>query len=406
MEEDETSSRFAHCALPLSTSVSKPATLNTDEYNVRAEELAMHECQKGYVVERELTETEMVTTSCGSLIPGTPDGGFINSEGKLRLVQVVRVPLLPEMSADTVGDTLYETVLTKVVKSQMWMKEMCTFSYTRQRNGALKACIEAYGHELQEFIIFCWLPAVGAYRECLRQSDSLLWSEALIANVRSGGWPFALKMMVPAERDNLFPESFGLRNERRTKKNLFNDLCYFLNCTSFCEEDDEDTLMQWDLFGDELDEDVEVQDTASTEAAEVMYWISLAIQLIEDSVDAAEVELQAVFALIVSAEHASLRSYPTALNMFYWRSVQTSLANTTQNPRVSRRRFGLAKVRLDVGGLPWCIQRGWRALHREIGGPLITQGLPWWDSRRKRGTQARPPILVHISDLMGYNPCA
>jgi len=304
----------------------------------------------------------------------------------------VRVPLLPEMNADTVGDTLYDTVLTKVVKSQMWTKEMCTCSYPRQHNEALEVCIEAYGHKLHEFIIFCCLPAVGAYRECLRQSDSLLWSEALIANVRCGGWPFALKVMVPGERDKLFPESFGLRNERRIKKNLFNDLCYFVNHTTFCEQDDENTLMRWDLFGDELDGDVEVQDAASTKATEVMYWISLAIQLIEDGVYVAEMDLQAIFALIGIAEHASLRGYLTAFNMFYWRSVHPDIIGQYGAKPPAKP----PSVRLDVGGLPWCGQRGRSALLQEMGGSPIIQGLPWWDSRCKRGTHTRPPIFVQM----------
>merc|ERR1712008_635026 len=191
-----------------------------------------------------------------------------------------------------------------------------------------------------------------------------------VANVRCGGWPFALKVMVPGERDKLFPESFGLRNERRIKKNLFNDLCYFVNHTTFCEQDD-DTLMQWDLFGDELDGDVEVQDAASTKATEVMYWISLAIQLIEDGVYVAEMELQAAFALIGIAEHASLRGFLTAFNMFYWRSVHPDIIGQCGAKPPAKP----PSVRLDVGGLPWCGQRGRSALLQEMGGsPIIHRG--------------------------------
>ena len=41
----------------------------------------------------------------------------------VRLVQVVRVPLLPDMDADAVATTLHRTVLAKLVKSQAWMKQ-------------------------------------------------------------------------------------------------------------------------------------------------------------------------------------------------------------------------------------------------------------------------------------------
>ena len=45
----------------------------------------------------ELLETDLVFSSCGTMVQGTPDGGFKDAEGLLRLVQVVRVPLLPAL---------------------------------------------------------------------------------------------------------------------------------------------------------------------------------------------------------------------------------------------------------------------------------------------------------------------
>lgn len=49
----------------------------------------------GFEVARELLETDLVFSSCGTMVQGTPDGGFRDAAGLLRLVQVVRVPLLP-----------------------------------------------------------------------------------------------------------------------------------------------------------------------------------------------------------------------------------------------------------------------------------------------------------------------
>ncbi|CAE7817460.1 unnamed protein product [Symbiodinium sp. CCMP2592] len=101
----------------------KPKSLNEDPFNVFAEEQAVEACKVGFEVATELLETDLVFTSCGSLVKGTPDGGFVDTDGLLRLVQVVRVPLLPDMDEDEVADVLFDTVLAKVVKSQTWMKE-------------------------------------------------------------------------------------------------------------------------------------------------------------------------------------------------------------------------------------------------------------------------------------------
>lgn len=49
----------------------------------------------GFEVARELLKTDLVFSSSGTMVQGTPDGGFRDAAGLLRLVQVVRVPLLP-----------------------------------------------------------------------------------------------------------------------------------------------------------------------------------------------------------------------------------------------------------------------------------------------------------------------
>ncbi|CAE7724257.1 thrC, partial [Symbiodinium sp. CCMP2456] len=209
--------------------VVKPKSLNEDPFNVLAEEQAVEACKMGFEVATELMETDLVFSSCGSLVKGTPDGGFVDTDGLLRLVQVVRVPLLPDMDEDEVADVLFDTVLAKVVKSQTWMKETGTLPH--------------------EFIIFCWLPPVGAYQACLTETDALLWTEALISNVRAGGWPFSLVVKVPEQPCNIFPRNFGLRNFRREKADYFTELSFFLRPEDF-EDADEDEVFAWDLFND------------------------------------------------------------------------------------------------------------------------------------------------------------
>jgi hypothetical protein len=151
------------------------------------------------------------------------------------------------MDADTVGDVLYSTVLAKIVKSQQWMRATSTLP--------------------REFIVFCWLPPVGAYQTCLEQSDALLWTEALLWNVRAGGWPFTLRLMVPIDPGGIFPDSFGLYSNRHTQTKMLyymNDLCYNVNAEDFEEDGVEDEEpMQWFLFAEEFDE---VEEDAESEA--------------------------------------------------------------------------------------------------------------------------------------------
>merc|ERR1711862_217981 len=84
------------------------------------------------------------------------------------------------MSKDEMEDTMYNTVLTKLVKSQTWMKSTHIVPH--------------------DFIIFCWLP------DCCPEGcgDSV---QALVERVRSDGWSFYLKLMVPTEPGPFFPQS-------------------------------------------------------------------------------------------------------------------------------------------------------------------------------------------------------
>jgi len=156
----------------------------------------------------------------------------------LTLVQVVRVPLLPDMVDDEVADVLYNTVLAKIVKSRAWMKQTGTLPH--------------------DFIIFCWLPPVGAYEACLEQTEVLLWTEALVWNVRSGGWPFSLVIDVPTDPGSVFPSRFG-RTAAQNKKNYLQALSFVLNVEDFADDGREDA-MQWYLF----EEDVEDENAGGT----------------------------------------------------------------------------------------------------------------------------------------------
>jgi len=233
-------------------------TLNEDPFNVRAEKLAMDYCKHGFNVKKELFEVDLVVDSCGNLVPGTPDGGFRDTKDFFRLVQVVRVPLRPDLDAEEAADILYDTVLTKIVKSQAWMKHT--------------------GEIPDDFVIFCWLPPVGAYKACaedLEKSDVLVWLEALMYNVRKGEWPFSLIVQVPEEPGGIFPARFGNalnwkrnRSSRKRKRNdpeapqpakntYWDDLCFSRKAQHFNEDEDEE-VMEWYLFDDDAEQEPEV----------------------------------------------------------------------------------------------------------------------------------------------------
>lgn len=205
-------------------------SLNGDPYNLRAEELAKEECMRGIDVRREWSEKQMVGSFGGCDIPGTPDAMFEDHEGRLTCVQVVRVPFFVGMSAAEIAEVTYQTVLTKAVKSQAWMKA------TR----ILPA----------DFIIFCWYPFQPPEGTGAR-------AQALVEKLRSAGWPFSLRGMLPAEPDALFPLKFawsrhgregGCMGRRTSKKGAISEADLSLFTPSDFETDDEEET-QWDLFG-------------------------------------------------------------------------------------------------------------------------------------------------------------
>lgn len=374
MECSEMCTMPARAAAPTSASASRPATLNEDPFNVRAEECALKDCQNGIDVQKELTETEMVVTSCGSLIQGTPDGGFIDSDGLLRLVQVVRVPLLEDMNADSVGDVLYDTVLAKIVKSQTWMRETRTLPH--------------------EFIIFCWLPPRGAYRECFRQSDSLLWTEALVWNVQNGGWPFSLRVKTPEHADLIFPVNFGLRNEHRTAKNYFKDLYHFLNPNDFQEFDDDEELLEWYLFDEEFQDQEETANEGLAACTDVGWWIALAIKFIQGQADAEE-------HLLRGSQEAFVATGGISLDMF----ARCAYSDAPEHYPEPRGKPALphdkpASPRGEpasppmIHGLTWWGLGCEHAVSREARPSLLRVGLPWVSAMQASLTRS---ILVSVA---------
>merc|ERR1719310_2647727 len=98
---------------------------------------------------------------------------FEDWNGDLTCVQVVRAPINQSMDEQDISQTLYQTVLAKVVKSQKWM----IATKTKPRY----------------FIIFCWLPRLKeGYREI-----SGARTQSLVNFVRQQGWPFYVRAMVP-----------------------------------------------------------------------------------------------------------------------------------------------------------------------------------------------------------------
>merc|ERR1711972_1013744 len=199
-------------------------SLNANPYNLRAEELAVAECARGVDVRRTWSEQEMVRSFGGQIFPGTPDGVFESWEGTLTCVQVVRVPLVADMSPLEMQQALNHTVLVKVVKSQQW----------------LRACNVVP----QDFVIFCWLPFV--IPEEVAESG-----RALMRRVQQLDARFSLRLAVPAEPGALFPALFACgalsqksRSDTRSRSVSENDVsCY----TGTDDESDEEETSAWDI---------------------------------------------------------------------------------------------------------------------------------------------------------------
>lgn len=209
----------------------------------------MEECMRGVDVRREWSEMQMVGSFGGMMFPGTPDGMFEDWEGHLTCVQVVRVPLHPEMSTAEIAETIYNTVLTKILKSQTWMK----FTHIVPR----------------DFIIFCWLPPLlNVYVEACHER-----AQALVERVRNEGWPFYLKLMVPTQPGALFPAKFAFRHggcegrellsqKVRRRSNISEYELSTFDPTDFDSSDGD--APDWDIFA--VEENTEFEPEAASDA--------------------------------------------------------------------------------------------------------------------------------------------
>lgn len=226
-----TSDGFEDEHLDQARSGPQTGSLNQDPHNMQAEALAMETCMRGAGSCRTWSEQEMVFSFGGGEIPGTPDFMYENPNGVLTCGQVVRVPIVRGMSRTMVSETIYCTVLTKLVKSQVWMKSCCIVP--------------------QEFIIFLWLPFfIHRRRKRL--------AEALAMQVQRDGWPFLLRFEVPDSPEILFPPMFAASLNPRVKKVSESDLSNF-DPRHFEEEED---AMEWDVFGfDDTEDNEQVEDT-------------------------------------------------------------------------------------------------------------------------------------------------
>jgi len=199
-------------------------SLNSDPFNLRSEELAVGECTQGVEVRRMWSEQEMTCSFGGRLFPGTPDGMFESWDGTLTCVQVVRVPVTASMTSESIQETLEQTILTKVVKSQQWLR--ATHSMPK------------------DFIIFCWLPFA-------LDDAEVEHAERLMERVRQLDRRFSLRLRVPAEVGALFPARFASVTNRPCSSSRSNrsvvtetDVITFV---SGDEESDEDDACGWDL---------------------------------------------------------------------------------------------------------------------------------------------------------------
>jgi len=196
-------------------------SLNADPFNLRAEELAMQDCALGVEVRRTWTEQEMVRSFGGQMSPGTPDGMFESWDGDLTCVQVVRVPLVDRADVRSMKVTLTQTVLTKVVKSQSWLR------FTQAMPT--------------DFVIFCWLPY------CVPE-EVTCDAELLMERVRILDPRFSLRLRVPAEPCAIFPALFAtnheVRERTRTRSFTESDVSSYLE-SDMSPDDDED--IEWDI---------------------------------------------------------------------------------------------------------------------------------------------------------------
>jgi hypothetical protein len=228
----------------LDGAITSSDSLNPDPYNLCAEELAMADCTQGVAVRRTWSEKEMVRTFGGQISPGTPDGMFESWDGTLTCVQVVRAPLTAELSLEGLQETLRQTILTKVVKSQHWLR--------------------AVNVAPQDFIIFCWLP----FPVPLAVVDD---SEALMQRVQDLDARFSLRLRVPPEVGSLFPALFACNHSleaQRLRSLSWEDVTTYTGGNDSGSEEDCDDFCAWNLDLDWAAVLAEADDERTDEALE------------------------------------------------------------------------------------------------------------------------------------------
>jgi hypothetical protein len=160
----------------------------------------------------------MVCAFGGHMIPGTPDGMFEAWDGTLTCVQVVRVPLTKEMGSEDLEAVLVQTVVTKVVKSQHWLRAAHVTPF--------------------DFIIFCWLPFTIS--EKLANS-----ADSLMQRIRKQDPRFSLRLCVPATAGALFPVLFACNAQSQSKPRGYSETD--VSTYSGEEEISEDEEATWDI---------------------------------------------------------------------------------------------------------------------------------------------------------------
>lgn len=199
-------------------------SLNADPYNVRAEELAVTACMGDErLVRRSWAEKELVRHFDGRMIAGTPDGMFERWDESLCCVQVVRVPLLSAMDASELEAVLSTIIVTKVVKSQLWLR-------ATQVNP-------------REFIVYCWLPfAVPPAVEAAART--------LMERVRGCDARFALELRTPPTSAALFPALFATTKSMRKSTSFSESDVSVFSSESYDDDSDsgDDFEYTWDMI--------------------------------------------------------------------------------------------------------------------------------------------------------------
>lgn len=195
-------------------------SLNSDPRNIHAEELAMEDCTLGVDIRRTWSETELVRSFGGREFPGTPDGMFESWDGVLTCVQVVRVPLQFGFSLEETRGALSQTILSKVVKSQQWLR--------------------ASNFVPHDFIIFCWLP-FSIPDEIAKHAETLM------QDVQAFDSRFSLRLRVPALENDLFPALFACNydvEKHKARGYSWSDMATFSGSDP---DADDDEPLPWDI---------------------------------------------------------------------------------------------------------------------------------------------------------------